>query len=121
MLSDFKKIVKNNESNIMLTISIILVSLMVSGIILLISFSEDRGEIIFENSSASIFNNNTIKETSDENKVFVGSINSNKYHWPDCPFAKRISEENKVWFSTEEEAEKSGYIKCGNFEKYAPN
>jgi len=48
----------------------------------------------------------------------VGSINSNKYHWPNCSFGARISEENQIWFSSEEEAENAGYIKCGSFEKY---
>jgi len=42
-------------------------------------------------------------------EMFVGSKNSNVYHRPDCASAKRIKEENKVWFSSVEEAEKKGY------------
>lgn len=40
---------------------------------------------------------------------FVGSKNSDKYHFPDCPSAKRIKAENQVWFATREEAEAAGY------------
>lgn len=42
--------------------------------------------------------------------VFVGSKNSNKYHLATCPVAKRIKPENKICFSSKEEAEKRGYI-----------
>ncbi|MFH0805777.1 MAG: hypothetical protein V1901_02790 [Patescibacteria group bacterium] len=113
MLSDFKKFVKNNEPDIILTISIVLISLIVFGIVLLINFSNNKEKIIIQNPSASVIE--SIKQG-----MFVGSINSTKYHWPDCSFAKRISEENQVWFSSEQEAQDAGYIKCSSFEKYAP-
>ncbi len=48
-----------------------------------------------------------------EGKV-VGSINSDKYHLPDCPGAKQISEKNKIWFDSPEEAEKAGYKPAQN-------
>lgn len=41
--------------------------------------------------------------------VFVGSKNSNKYHLATCPVAKRIKLENRICFSSKEEAEKRGY------------
>lgn len=47
-------------------------------------------------------------------KAFVGSKNSDKYHFPWCPGALRIKEENKVWFSSREEAEALGYTPAGN-------
>lgn len=42
--------------------------------------------------------------------VFVGSKNSNKYHLATCAVAKRIKPENKLCFSSKEEAEKRGYV-----------
>lgn len=42
-------------------------------------------------------------------KTFVGSKNSDKYHDPSCASAKRIKEENQVWFASRGEAEKAGY------------
>ena len=46
--------------------------------------------------------------------LYVGSKNSNKYHLPDCPGALRIKEENKIWFSSKEEAENLGYNPATN-------
>lgn len=45
---------------------------------------------------------------------YVGSKNSDKYHLPECTGAQRISEENKVYFSSKEEAEASGYTPASN-------
>lgn len=64
------------------------------------------------------------KESSSEGVVneeggrvqgaYVGSKNSDRYHLPWCSGAARISEANKVWFATKEEAEKAGYTPAGN-------
>jgi len=48
-----------------------------------------------------------------EGKV-LGSVNSDKYHLPDCPEAKQISEKNKIWFDSPEEAEKASYKPAAN-------
>ena len=54
----------------------------------------------------------TGKENSDDKK-FVGSIKSDKYHYQDCRWAKKISPENEVWFSGSEDARGKGYVPCG--------
>lgn len=43
---------------------------------------------------------------------FVGSINSNKYHYLSCEWVNRIYPENKIWFSSPEEAQEAGYVPC---------
>ena len=48
-----------------------------------------------------------------EGKV-LGSVNSDKYHLPDCPGAKQISEKNIIWFDSIQEAEKAGYKPAAN-------
>ncbi len=58
-------------------------------------------------------NQGTIVNTSEKG-MYVGSKNSNKFHLPWCSGAQRISEENKVWFQTKEEAEAMGYIPAAN-------
>lgn len=45
---------------------------------------------------------------------FVASKNGSSYHLPDCPGAKQIKEENKVWFRTEAEAKAAGYKPAAN-------
>ena len=124
MLSNLKQLVKKNTVNITLIVTIILVALISFGIGYLIASQIENQSIIIQNPS---FNSASIqeslpKESKDvlKQEKFIGSVNSNKYHWPDCPFAKRISEENQIWFSSEQEAQDAGYIRCGSFEKYAP-
>lgn len=46
--------------------------------------------------------------------MYVGSKNSNKYHLPWCAGARSISEANKVWFSSKEEAAAAGYVPASN-------
>ena len=44
---------------------------------------------------------------------FVGSVNSDKYHYCDCTYAKKIKSENLICFSDEQEAQEQGYSPCG--------
>ncbi len=48
--------------------------------------------------------------------ALVGSKNSNKYHLLSCQWASKIKPENRVCFSSKEDAEAKGYIpaKCCN-------
>ncbi len=43
---------------------------------------------------------------------YVGSKNSNKFHYPDCKWAQRIKSKNQVWFNNRQEAIDKGYIPC---------
>ena len=58
--------------------------------------------------------NDEVVATQTSAGLLVGSKNSNKYHFPWCPGAQRISEANKVWFSGVEEAKKAGYEPASN-------
>jgi endonuclease YncB( thermonuclease family) len=44
---------------------------------------------------------------------YVGSIESDKYHYPSCRWAEKILKENEIWFDTIEEAKEQGYQPCG--------
>lgn len=50
----------------------------------------------------------------DKNCAFVASKNSNKYHLQTCQFAQKIKSENRICFSSAEEAQSRGYqgAKC---------
>lgn len=41
--------------------------------------------------------------------MFVASKNSKIYHLPDCNYAKKIKEENKIYFKSAEEAREKGF------------
>lgn len=44
---------------------------------------------------------------------YLGSNQSDKYHWHNCRAASNILSENEVWFSSENEAKAAGYSRCG--------
>lgn len=44
--------------------------------------------------------------------TFIGSVNSDKYHYPWCASAKQIKPENEVWFSSAVDAQNNGYVPC---------
>ncbi|GAG81035.1 unnamed protein product, partial [marine sediment metagenome] len=46
------------------------------------------------------------------NELYVGSINSNVYHYPWCIWAQRIYPENEIWFTSPEDARSHGYRPC---------
>ncbi len=45
--------------------------------------------------------------------LFVGSIKSDKYHYPSCSAARRIKPENEIWFTSSADARAHGYVPCG--------
>ncbi len=57
---------------------------------------------------------------STEERIYVGSKNSNLYHHKDCPSAKQIKEENQVWWPTREAAEAAGYSPSKCTQEYKP-
>ncbi len=47
-------------------------------------------------------------------QVYMASKNGTKYYLPSCGSAKRIKEENRIWFATKDEAEAAGYGPAAN-------
>jgi len=45
--------------------------------------------------------------------MYVGSSKSDKYHYPNCSYAEKITSENKVWFKDADAARAAGYVPCG--------
>ena len=45
--------------------------------------------------------------------IFVGSIKSDKYHYPNCRYAESILPENQIWFDSVQDAKNQGYSPCG--------
>lgn len=54
------------------------------------------------------------KATAKTSGAYVASKNGAKYYLSTCASAKRISEKNKVWFDTKEDAETAGYAPAAN-------
>jgi len=51
--------------------------------------------------------------TTAKSGQFVGSVKSDKYHYPSCKWGKTIASHNEIWFSSSEEARAAGYVPCG--------
>ncbi len=52
---------------------------------------------------------------------YVGSKKSDKYHYPTCEWAKKISPYNLVTFKSAKEAWDAGYVPCGVCNPPAPD
>lgn len=140
-ISKIKKVFIENEDKIILVIGIILVAVISFGAGRLSIEFQSSEPIVIEDSKISFFketlnDNQTTKNfqpsnvlgeqtKNSETKIqtsekktgkFVGSVKSNKFHFPDCPYAKKIKDENEIWFDSIEDAEKQGYVaaKCCN-------
>ncbi len=50
---------------------------------------------------------------SEETRGYVASSDSNRYHSPGCRWAKKISPDNKILFSSSLDAQDRGYVPCG--------
>ena len=49
---------------------------------------------------------------ADGKGTYIGSTDSKKYHLPSCEWVKKIDPENRVRFSSIEEAESQGFTEC---------
>ena len=59
-------------------------------------------------------NSSTISNFPSSSKIFVASRNGKKYYYAWCESANVIKEQNRIWFSTQAEAEKAGYQPAAN-------
>jgi hypothetical protein len=50
---------------------------------------------------------------SPTQEQFVGSSQSDVYHYPDCPYAQDFHLGNEVWFEDSEGTRAHGYHPCG--------
>ena len=44
--------------------------------------------------------------------LYVGSINSDVYHYPYCRYVAQIYPQNRIWFTSAEDASSQGYRPC---------
>jgi len=55
-----------------------------------------------------------LNEVPSEDEQYVASKSGTKYHYPWCPGAKQIKEENKIYFDSKPAAEAAGYTPAAN-------
>lgn len=138
MLSNFFQKVKNfavdYQDRIVLIIGIVLIALISFGLGMLYNREISKEPIIIEepvknanyesgiinydsradNSSLNLAVSPTSSSAQTQTDIFVASRNGTKYHLPSCPGAKQIKPENKITFSSPQEAEAAGYEPASN-------
>ncbi|KKS37866.1 MAG: hypothetical protein A3G49_02005 [Candidatus Sungbacteria bacterium RIFCSPLOWO2_12_FULL_41_11] len=125
----YKKIkswLESNQKDLFLAATIILVSIISFGFGRLSAIWPEKQPIRIEKSQLSELSElsndgndklnplNQLNSLNQPNGKYVASKNSTFYHYPWCPGAQKIKEENKIWFQTKEEAESRGYKPAGN-------
>jgi len=76
--------------------------------------NERKIPVMIEQGAAAVEAGALSEETLPQGGGYVASKKGKKYHLPWCSGAQRISEENKIWFSSKEEAERAGYTPAAN-------
>jgi len=113
--------VKNNNKELYLTAVIILVAVISFGLGRLSKIREEKTPITIENlkentetSESKSLSTSNVNSGIKADKIFVASRNGKKYYYAWCESANVIKEQNRVWFSTQAEAEKAGYQPAAN-------
>ena len=71
--------------------------------------------VAWEDQTNTVVLSSDVSDTTPGNDsgVYIGSVDSDKFHIPGCRFADNILPENAVWFDSAEEAMSAGYVPCG--------
>lgn len=121
-MSKIKQFFSQNEREIVLTIGVFLIAVISFQIGVLWKIEGEQGNVVINEfepiqanlgASADVLEGDKLNLAANEavsaEKLFVASKNSKKYHKITCSWANRINEENKIYFSSREEAEKLGF------------
>lgn len=77
----------------------------------------ESGSMNQESKAAATASNATpdsVSQIPNSQGAYVASKSGSVYHFPECPGAKQIKEENKIRFETVEEARAAGYRPAAN-------
>lgn len=96
---------KYATDDVLIVIIIILVGFSAFGLGRL-SVEDENREPMYIDQSASV--------VQSDGGGYVGSVNGSVYHLPWCSGAQRISDKNKVYFDSKEDAQNAGYRPAGN-------
>lgn len=116
---NIKSFLSENKNDIFLAGSFFLIAVISFGLGRLSFMMENRTEKmpvrVEENGAVlGLAGKQGVEGQGNEALLYLGSKNGTVYHLPSCSGAKRIAEENKIWFSSKEEAEGLGYRPAKN-------
>ena len=126
MLSKFLQLIKSEQHTVFLGICITLISIISYNLGQINGHAKPQIKIssqnnIYQASAVSALSKSSDSSTPNQTVQIrdlqvVVSKNSatKKYHYAWCLGAKKIKEENKIWFASSQEAESKGYALAGN-------
>ena len=86
-----------------------------------LTISDDSGNVLYNNSTSNVKTiekvtkdkpKTTSSSSSSSSATYWASANSNKFHYPSCEWAQKISSKNKIVFHSRSEALNAGYSPC---------
>lgn len=123
IIQKVKSLYRDNKNDLYVAAIIFLVGLASFGLGRLSILMSPKTPLVIEEPNRKVISR---QESAAESKSYasialgqgkyVASKNGTAYHFPWCPGAQKIKEENKIWFQTKEEAENKGYKPAGNCE-----
>jgi competence protein ComEC len=119
-LKKVKEKIKPIENDLILVAVIILVAFISFGLGRLSKIRENKTPITVDLSTTLGVKNITenqqaaVAGSQAGEKLYVASKSGTKYHYPWCSGALNIKEENKIWFSSKEQAAAAGYTPASN-------
>ena len=127
LLDRIKAFLRENQRDLYLAVLVFLMSVASFGLGRLSAIWPEKEPIRIENLESSMQNlenssiaqptqllNSRFQILDSTQGSFVASKNGSSYHRPDCPGAKQIKDENKLWFKSREAAAAAGYKPAGN-------
>ena len=109
---DTEGLIMNNISKLLIAIILLAsMGLVIGDQLILSADTTSIPSLQIDQSKAAVSLTSADNHASEE-KVFVGSIKSNKYHYPYCEWAKKIKPSNEIWFSSSADAVAHGYVPC---------
>src|SRR3989338_7144017 len=117
----YKDWFKESEKDILIVLIITLTAFISFGLGRFSNLQDKKIPITIENMPATILETAGNSEAAfssesvvSESGALVASKNGTKYYFPWGASAKKIKEENKIWFASSEEAKKAGYEPAAN-------
>ena len=121
MLSKFFQLIKSRQSDIVLAVTIILISVISFNLGKISSLNGQKAQIKItggENATRSDDTRGTLAPAVKDQTVVASKNSKGKlYHFTYCPGASMIAEKNKVTFPNEAAAIAAGYTLAGNCQK----
>lgn len=96
-----KAFVKENQSDLFIALSFFLIAV--------IGFGLGRFSYVMREKEPVKIEESDLGSANASLGLYLASKNGSNYYLPSCSGASRIKEENKIWFSSKEEAEGLGY------------